>query len=644
MNREGLDKWCERGILGLVLAILVYGPLATGAVRPPNFLVIEGLTLGVMLLWLFRLWINPRPQLLWTPLCWAVLAFAGYAVARYFTSDIEYVARWEVARVVTYTFLFLAIVNNLSRQEYTQLMTFVLVGLAAAISGYALYQFISGSDLVWNIVSPYKHRGSGTYINPNHLAGFLEMVLPLALAWILVSRAKAVTRVFLAYAAVMILGGIVVSLSRGGWAATAASMLVLFGLLLFHRNYRLPAALVLAVMLAAGFLVAPKSLFLKIRMREVTANEQFNDSARLDLWGPAVRMWHENVWWGVGPNHYNYRFREFRPQVIQRQPDRVHNDYLNTLVDWGVAGAVLVGAAWLVLIFGAVKTWRYVRGTSGDIGGGSSNKFALVLGSSMGLIAILVHSLIDFNLQIPANAILAMTLMAFLSSSLRFATEQYWTSVRLPSKLALSILLLAGMTALGWQGGRGVAEYHWLGKAGRKPLLSEERIELLKKAFAAEPRNFNTAYAIGEAYRKRCDADEQQAREALVWLERSIQLNPFHSASYLEYGICLDLPLGKVAEAESYFDKAVHLDPNGYFTTAWRGWHYVQTGDLAAARSWFERSKRLESKDNKIADSYLPIVTQLMLDAANKTPLTIPATSTTNAIPEWNGEWPSQTE
>ena len=55
MNRETLDRWCEGGILGLVLVILVLGPLATGAVRPVEFLVIQGLTLGVLALWGARL-------------------------------------------------------------------------------------------------------------------------------------------------------------------------------------------------------------------------------------------------------------------------------------------------------------------------------------------------------------------------------------------------------------------------------------------------------------------------------------------------------------------------------------------------------------------------------------------------------------
>src|SRR5271155_2892428 len=113
MNREALGKFFERGILALVLAILVFAPLAFGAVDAWAFLVVQGLTIGVMLLWALRLWISPKPQLLWPPICWVVLAFTIYAVARYLTADIEYVARQEMIQVLMYSFLFFAIINNL---------------------------------------------------------------------------------------------------------------------------------------------------------------------------------------------------------------------------------------------------------------------------------------------------------------------------------------------------------------------------------------------------------------------------------------------------------------------------------------------------------------------------------------------------
>src|SRR5437764_1505978 len=142
MNREALDRWCERGILGLVLAILVFTPLAFGGrPQPPagffldfllvdTFQVAQWLTIGVICLWAVRLWLGVRPQLLWPPICWAVLAFTVYAIARYFTADIEYVARQEMIRILVYAFLFFAILNNLHRQESIHIVTLTLVFLA----------------------------------------------------------------------------------------------------------------------------------------------------------------------------------------------------------------------------------------------------------------------------------------------------------------------------------------------------------------------------------------------------------------------------------------------------------------------------------------------------------------------------------
>src|SRR5437667_12571462 len=56
MILQRLDNWCEKAILVLVLAVLVFGPLATGAVRPLEFLIVQGLTTGAVLLWVLRFW------------------------------------------------------------------------------------------------------------------------------------------------------------------------------------------------------------------------------------------------------------------------------------------------------------------------------------------------------------------------------------------------------------------------------------------------------------------------------------------------------------------------------------------------------------------------------------------------------------
>ncbi|HWI59814.1 MAG TPA: O-antigen ligase family protein, partial [Bacillota bacterium] len=608
MNREVLDQWCERGILALVIGILVIGPLATGAVGMLEFLTLQGLTLGVMILWGARLWLTPRPRVLFPPICWAVLAFAGYAIGRYFYADIEYVARQELVQVLVYTFLFFAILNNLHRQESTQVIIFTLLGLATLISFYALYQFLADSDRVWNLVKPYRHRGSGTYICPNHLGGFLEMLLPLGLAYTLVGRAKPVTKVFLGYASLMFLAGIAVTLSRGSWLATGLALLLLVGMLLTYRNYRLIGVILLVVLVGTGTYFLPRSQFFQERLKQTVPQPgKVDDSLRFALWRPALRIWQDHFWWGAGPGHFDVRFRAYRPEAVQLSPSRVHNDYLNTLADWGLVGAVLVAGAWALLGLGLIKTWRSVRLSTATLGGKSgSNKFAFVLGASLGLVAILVHSFLDFNMHIPANAILAVALMALLTGHVRFATERFWLRLNWWTKPLPTLLLVAGLGYLGAQGWRQATECLWLNRAAQALNFSPEQIERLTQAFAAEPRNAQTAYDIAEAYRLQSwaggDDSQELAAKALEWFDRAMKLNPWDGKSVLGYGLCLDW-LGRTNESAPYFDRAEQLDPNSYFTVAHIGLHYVNLGDYAAAKPWFERSLRLKYQDNPVAFS-----------------------------------------
>ncbi len=188
---------------------------------------------------------------------------------------------------------------------------------------------------------------------------------------------------------------------------------------------------------------------------------RLEDDCRVLLWQAAIRIWQENPWWGVGPAHYDYRFRQFRPAELQLRPGWAHNDYVNALTEWGVVGTALITSAWVLLGLGVLKTWPCVRGKPRELEEErNSNKFAFVLGASLGLAAMLVHSVVDFNMHIPANAILAITLMALLSSHLRFATDRYWVTLRaLGQRLRQRSRCLVGVGYLGQQGWRHTTEY-----------------------------------------------------------------------------------------------------------------------------------------------------------------------------------------
>ncbi len=632
-TRKNLDGWCERGILAIVLGMLVFAPLAFGAVPAWAFIVVQALALGVFGLWALRLWVDPKPKLLWPPLAWVALTFTVYAVARYFTSDIEYVARLEVMQVLLFAFLFFAVVNNLHGQEETTAISFTLIAVATGTACYAVAQLTQHSNHVWNQISPYTGRASGTYISPNNLSGLLAMLLPLALAYMLVGKVKIVTRIMLGYAALAMGVGLAVTFSRGGWIAASAGVLVLLAVLLGHRNHRLKAVILLVALLAGGgFSVSHYLSKTTAYMRRVASpngsdNLMLTDgsfASRLEIWNATARMWEDQPWFGVGPAHFDYRFREYRPASIQERPDRAHNDYLNLLADWGIVGGVIVFAGMVIFFVSTRKTWPSVRRAETDFGTGQSNRFAFFLGAICGLTALAVHSMMDFNLHIPANALVAVTLLALVVSNVRFATERFWFRPRLPLKLVLTIALVTVIAYLANQEWRRAGETCWLARAAKLPNFSPERAAALEKAFACEPENFETAYEIGECYRTQSLNGEEGfaalAQKAMDWYARDTQLNSYDGYGFLRTGMCLDW-LGQHGEkTEAAYRAAEARDPNGYFTVANIGWHYVQTDDYAAAQEWFIRSLKLSSEHNEIALNYLSICLTKLADKASGRP------------------------
>jgi O-antigen ligase len=634
LTRKNLDWWCERGILLLVLAALIFSPLAFGAVFTWSFLVVQALTMGIASLWLVRLWCGDKPKVFWPPLAWAVLAFAGYALVRYFTADIEYVARLEVIQVLMYALLLLAVLSNLYDQEAAEVITYVLTAVAALAASYAVAQYFRHSNQVWNLTSPYPGRASGTFINPNHFAAFMEVVLPLALAFLMVGRIGALTRVLLGYAILTMLAGLAVTFSRGGWVAATAGILLLLGFLVCHRNHRLRALVVLAVLVAVGFFFTAHCLSHSAAYRErvVRADENspgvLDTGARLQMWGAAVDMWRDHPWWGVGPGHYDFRFREYRPEGFQQRPLHAHNDYVELLADWGLAGGVIVLVGVGIFLVGLKQSWPHVRRQENDFGTGMSSRYAFFLGAVCGLFALAVHSVVDFSLHITADALTGIVVLGLAASNLRFATKRYWVRARLPVQVGFSAALAGLILYFGVQFWHRGGEMLWTKRAEVMPTYSLEQVAALRKAQEFEPKDSLTDYNIGECFRIKSfeggDDNEELARQALKYYAAVSELDPYDAYCQLRTGMCLDW-LDRHQEAEKYYAEAEKLDPNGNYVVANIGWHYAQIGDYAAARQWFIRAEKLSNGANNIAKSYLEEICEpkMLERASGKLPMSL---------------------
>ena len=255
----------------------------------------------------------------------------------------------------------------------------------------------------------------GTYRNRNHFAGLLEMALPLAVMCAFSiwrhgnSRhvrpaGTALGTATLLGAATCILLGIVVSLSRMGFLASLTGM-ALTGVMVLgasgekrlnqrHRlRWILPVSL-MAVLCVLGFIYLPTDELIN-RFATFAQTDEISKDTRAELWRDTKPMIAAYWLTGSGLGTYESAFARFKNTAPMNTADFAHNDYLQSWAELGSIGFLL---GWLLL--GRIL-WRLSRMV---LLGRDRPGWELSVGLMGALAAMMLHSLVDFNLYIPTNA------------------------------------------------------------------------------------------------------------------------------------------------------------------------------------------------------------------------------------------------
>jgi len=277
----------------------------------------------------------------------------------------------------------------------------VVIGVVEAVLGLTQY-FISPGWIFGYINTAYPV--SGSLINHNHFAGLLEMLAPVAigLAYHSAMRFADLARTYMYLLAAAVMGlALLLSISRMGIVSFFTTLFFLAILMRIRQSGRRIAAgftftilgLALAAVLWVGIdaILQPYSLLL--------GEEAILREGRLLVYRDTIRMIRTNPL-GVGIGNFQDRFREYQTYRPALLFDHAHNDYLETAAEWGIPLAMVF---WTLILVAFIRSICLFVSTH-------SHEYRGVLLACIGAVfSILIHSLTDFNLQIPSNAILFFT-------------------------------------------------------------------------------------------------------------------------------------------------------------------------------------------------------------------------------------------
>ena len=398
-RRSKLDFIIFQGVFGLLL----FSPLAFGAVEPWSIFILEwGATL------LFILWIITQVKarelsVIGNPLFPPMLVFAALVAFQLVTGRTAY--RYETFSSAllycAYGLLCFLVVQCLRRTSQVKTLAVILPAYGFAVAMFALIQSMSSTDKLYWLRTPRSGGWIyGPYVNHNHYAGLMEMLAPIPLIFALTPGARGPRRTLAAVAAALMAGTIFLSGSRGGMVAFAVQMAILAALLMSQRKGK-KTALTLGVFLVIGIVLLAwlggGELTKRIASIHTEARIELSGGLRLNVDRDGLKMFVRKplLGWGLGvfPDIYP-QFRSFYTNFFINE---AHDDYLQLLVEMGGLGFATM--LWFVIAMyrGAVKK---LGNWPEDING------TVALAAMLGATGILVHSFVDFNLQIPANAAL----------------------------------------------------------------------------------------------------------------------------------------------------------------------------------------------------------------------------------------------
>lgn len=447
MNR--LRAWLERGALAILGALTLYAPIPLGSKHPLGWAILTTLALIAALLWIASTFRVSSSASLSYPVRWASALFLLFSVyifaqalplpdgvikllnpathALYAAVDPGLpvpmalstdrgVTLDEALRSSSLFFVFLILVNLLNSKRRLIVFCYVVLGSGLIHACFALLDTVYDGHLfrrpIIGLGSPATSI-AGTYTNRNHFAGLMELTFFLAVALYLAQlrRSKSVrstrdrlrrvsnwllsVQPWYLLSLLITLVALLFSASRGGFLSTVAASLMLGAFIGVRTRFRVSKTNLLVISAVALPLIAGTALGIDRLAKRLEKSGLTDD--RYELRQLAYRMIGDFPVFGSGSGTFRHLYPAYETTPFRngRMLHHVHNDYLELALETGLIGFSLFAGAISLCVLCVVRA---------PVSKSDRTIIAIRLGCLGGVVSLLIHSMVDWNLQIPANA------------------------------------------------------------------------------------------------------------------------------------------------------------------------------------------------------------------------------------------------
>ncbi len=323
---------------------------------------------------------------------------------------------WEFFRYATYAVFYILMVQLLKDGDFLKKTVKIVTFLSAFLAVFAILQyFLSEDKIYWFREVPENATPFGPYIYHNHFAGFMEMMFPLTLCLFLYYRPRLSFKSFreglyelfnhpktnfhilYGFWAILIGASIFVSYSRGGIISLCLSLVFLAIMLTafaVRKEGRTLFFLIIILILFSVGWFGWDPIF--DRFERIRNADGIIQDSRLMVWKDSLNIIRDYPLTGTGFGTFVHIYPGYRTTKGNLIFNHAHNDYLELLTDGGVVAAILIFCFLFSLFY---KTYQKILKRRDTF------SIFLYLGSITGIVAILVHSTTDFNMQNGANGL-----------------------------------------------------------------------------------------------------------------------------------------------------------------------------------------------------------------------------------------------